>query len=437
MGNLSRVSIGLSRVLGNKRTIPLILTIATLFLIIGSVPVFNALSIIAKSLQPIYHPGDIAGLVFGVHIKLQEQLPIQGVSLNVNGPISFSCQLPFSLHQIVQTINCGGQNILVKLVPESNLIYGHGYGYVNFNGYGYNLGYANGYSGFGYNSYGYRVHQPTQFTYEIEWFTPTDVPTGTYNAQINIHPKTGLDFSNSTNFEIASVITTTIPTTTIPPTPTTTIPPTTTTTVTTTSTITTTIPTNTTNGTTEHLPPSTSGGGPGGGGGPSITWANTSNSTGLIIDNFSSPGCITLSIKGKILDVCVHFITATSALVSVNGVNYTLIPNTPISVDPTNGYNYFAELLKINYVGLFSTLRLYLYATPIQSPTAPTTTVTPTTVPTTTVLTLPTNSTIVTPPPAVPPIVPILVTIVIAIIIAYIASRSVAAGGRRRRRGNK
>jgi hypothetical protein len=141
---------------------------------------------------------------------------------------------------------------------------------------------------------------------------------------------------------------------------------------------------------------STGGGGGVGGGGtfkPTVLEYNNTNQTGWTIINLTDYETQIVVINNKTFTVVVHFVTPTSAGVTINGHNYTLQLGNITKLNDPLGYTYYANITSITYMPILyeDVMTLVIWGQPNGpfNTTAPATTTVQTTVPTTVSTTVP------------------------------------------------
>ncbi len=172
-----------------------------------------------------------------------------------------------------------------------------------------------------------------------------------------------------------------------------------------------------------------------------LSYSNN-NETGWSIINLTDYETQQVVINNKTFTIVVHFLTPTSAGVTINGHNYTLQLGNVTKLDDPAGYTYYANITSIAYLPIAyeDVMTLVIWGQPngpfitTQVPattvqTTATTTAT-TTLPTTVLSTTTVQQSSTTPSNSLIPLVGSGVAIAIAIAIGLAYSR----GNRRRRR---
>lgn len=150
----------------------------------------------------IYVQGEDVNFNFHVDINNGEIVPIELVSMDIVGPSDsiLGCEIPFNpAGYSNQTVVCGGHNLKVSLVPDSNFGSAFGERNVTFKGDNFNFGY--GY-GFGDEPSG---TLSSFFDIFVTLEIPSDWDRGVYNAAVKMEAENDVVFSDSTKFTIGNV----------------------------------------------------------------------------------------------------------------------------------------------------------------------------------------------------------------------------------------
>lgn len=150
--------------------------IILLLVIAGPAQAFNLFLTFDKH-NPIR--GEIVTFTAGINIKAGERLPIEYLTLTLDGPETQVCK--FSPAGEILGV-CKGITNIVRITPD------YGYGYNNYGyGYGYRSGNHHGYGytwGYGYG-YGYIQGESRELIYEITLDT-TNYQVGDYETELMV-----------------------------------------------------------------------------------------------------------------------------------------------------------------------------------------------------------------------------------------------------------
>ncbi|MFA5173573.1 MAG: hypothetical protein WC438_00140 [Candidatus Pacearchaeota archaeon] len=130
----------------NRKNISKIFSIAITGIILGLLLISgpaNAFELSLSSDVDSVESGDKIIFTTSVNINDYENLPIDSLTLKLNGPEEISCSFDITGEKL-DSDTC--HNINIKKIAEPSIGEGYGYGYGYYNGYGYNFGYGYGYT---------------------------------------------------------------------------------------------------------------------------------------------------------------------------------------------------------------------------------------------------------------------------------------------------